>query len=98
MTEKPTHTRPKIEEEMWCYHCEKEWITDDYFGCKQCPNCTTTPVKIYRTSSMAWVYAYLRKHPEKDPQHPDYKPVTMDIIIEPKIIHIKDHQKINNTP
>ena len=60
---------PKISEEMWCYHCEHIWQTDDYHGCNKCPNCTTEPVQMYRTSSFSFVYAYLNKHPEKRPEN-----------------------------
>ena len=59
--------RQKIPEIMWCFHCDHEWPTDDYFECVKCPNCETQPVKIYRTSSFSWLYAYMEKHPEKKP-------------------------------
>lgn len=61
--------KPKIEETMWCFHCDKEWHTDDYYNCKSCPNCTTEPKRIYRTSSFTFVYAYLEKHPDKKPNN-----------------------------
>jgi len=59
----------KISEHMWCYHCEHEWETDDYLNCDVCSNCTTEPIQIYRTSSFAFAYAYMAKHPRAD----DYK-------------------------
>lgn len=59
---------PKIAETMWCFHCEHEWDTDDYHNCNSCPNCKTEPVRLYRTSGFAWLYAYLEKHPEHKPK------------------------------
>jgi predicted RNA-binding Zn-ribbon protein involved in translation (DUF1610 family) len=53
----------KITEEMWCYSCDHEWITEDYHNCNKCPKCGETP--IYRQSSFSFVYAYLAKHPKK---------------------------------
>jgi Zn finger protein HypA/HybF involved in hydrogenase expression len=55
----------KIPEHMWCSNCDHEWDVDDYFDCNQCPNCTVNPVQIYRTSSFAFAYAYMAKHPKK---------------------------------
>jgi uncharacterized CHY-type Zn-finger protein len=57
-------SREKIQEEMWCGNCDHQWITDDYFNCNSCPNCETTPIKIYRQSSFSFVYAYMAKHPK----------------------------------
>jgi Zn finger protein HypA/HybF involved in hydrogenase expression len=59
---------PKITEEMWCFHCEHIWETEDYFSCESCPSCKNTPARIFRTSSFSYVYAYLEKHPEKRPK------------------------------
>lgn len=70
----------KITQEMWCFHCEHGWVTDDYHNCIACPNCKTIPVRIYRTSSTAFVYAYLEKHPEKMP-----KECSMIIGIDPGV-------------
>lgn len=58
-----------VEENMWCFNCEHEWHTDDYHNCKKCPVCNIEPVRIYRTSSYSWFYAYLEKHPEKRPKN-----------------------------
>jgi len=55
------------EEDMWCFHCEHEWNTKDYFNENKCPNCKKKPIRIYRTSSTAFVYAYIEKHPIKLP-------------------------------
>ena len=27
------------EENMWCFHCEHEWVEPDYFNVKCCPKC-----------------------------------------------------------
>lgn len=54
----------KIKEEMWCYHCDNFWETDDYYNCKSCPNCTTEPIRICRTSSTGFVYEYEARRPE----------------------------------
>lgn len=54
----------KIEEHMWCWHCEHEWDTDDYYNCSECPNCKTEPIRIFRTSSFGFFYAHVAKHPE----------------------------------
>lgn len=54
----------KIAEEMWCFNCEHVWNTDDYFACKECPACKAA-TRIYRTSSTAYFYANLEKHPEE---------------------------------
>ena len=51
------------EENMWCFHCEKEWVESDYFNVKKCPNCKKKPIRIYRTSSTSFVYAHMEKHP-----------------------------------
>ena len=51
------------EENMWCFHCENEWVEPDYFNVKCCPNCKKKPIRIYRTSSFSFVYAHLEKHP-----------------------------------
>jgi uncharacterized CHY-type Zn-finger protein len=53
---------PKISEHMWCYHCEHEWETDDYYNCKECPNCKQEPIHIMRTSSTGYLYAWMAKH------------------------------------
>jgi Zn finger protein HypA/HybF involved in hydrogenase expression len=58
----------KIHETMWCFNCDTEFETDDYYKCNACPNCVIKPVRIYRMSSFAFVYAYLEKHPEKSPK------------------------------
>lgn len=57
----------KVTETMWCWHCEHEWITDDYYGTmkdQKCPNCVLKPIQIMRTSSTGYAYAHLSKHPE----------------------------------
>lgn len=54
----------KRPENMWCFNCEYEWFTDDYFNCNECPKCNQHP--IYRTSSTSFFYAYLSKHPDKN--------------------------------
>jgi uncharacterized CHY-type Zn-finger protein len=51
------------EQDMWCFHCEHTWTVDDYFKTNECPNCDTKPIRIYRSSSTAIVYAYLEKYP-----------------------------------
>lgn len=61
-------SKRKITEEMWCFNCEYEWITDDYYECIKCPNCNTEPVRIYRQSGYSFFYAYLEKHPENKPK------------------------------
>jgi Zn finger protein HypA/HybF involved in hydrogenase expression len=53
---------PKIEEEMWCWHCEHYWKTDDYYECKECPNCKNEPTRFMRTSSTGFAYAWMAKH------------------------------------
>ncbi len=53
-----------IAENMWCFHCEHNWDTEDYHACISCPNCYVKPVRIYRTSSTTYAYAYMEKHPE----------------------------------
>ena len=58
---------PKIEENMWCFNCEHEWKTPDYHNCNSCPKCNSTK-KLYRTSSTSFVYAYIEKHPDKEPK------------------------------
>jgi Zn finger protein HypA/HybF involved in hydrogenase expression len=55
------------QEYMWCFNCEHEWLAEDYHNTNACPNCTTEPVQIYRTSGTAFIYAHIRKHPEKYP-------------------------------
>ena len=55
-----------IEADMWCYNCEHEWITDDYYKCNECPECKGT--KLYKTNSFSFAYAYLNKHPELKPK------------------------------
>lgn len=52
----------KIEENMWCFHCEHTWVTDDYLNCVKCPNCDTEPVRIYRQSGFAGFYAHIEKY------------------------------------
>lgn len=52
-------------ENMWCFNCDHEWTTDDYYNCNACPNCNTIPIRIYRTSSTAFAYAHIAKHPEQ---------------------------------
>ena len=53
--------KQKIKENMWCFHCEHEWETEDYFNCKECPNCKPNNQRIYRTSSFSFMYAYHEK-------------------------------------
>ena len=60
---------------MWCWNCEHEWITDDYYTLmsdyntdnkiSKCPNCNIKPIRFYPTSSFGFAYAYMAKHPEK---------------------------------
>lgn len=57
---------PVISEEMWCFHCEHYWTTDDYFNCHSCPNCNIVPIMVFRTSSFTYMYAYIAKHPEEE--------------------------------
>lgn len=52
----------KIEENMWCWNCEHEWDTDDYYECKTCPNCQIEPVHIMRTSSTGYAYLWMQKN------------------------------------
>ena len=59
--------KQKIKENMWCFHCEHEWETDDYYNCKVCPNCKPEYQRIYRTSSFGFAYAHVEKHPELYP-------------------------------
>lgn len=54
----------KIAEEMWCYKCDGTWQTDDYFAVDECPHCGSLEL-LYRTSSFAYFYAYLSRHPEE---------------------------------
>jgi len=51
----------KHTEQMWCFNCSYKWETKDYLNEKKCPNCKTKPVRIYRTSSTAFVYAAIEK-------------------------------------
>lgn len=55
--------KQKIVENMWCFHCEFEWETKDYYNCRECQNCKVKPTRIYRTSSTAFMYAHNEKHP-----------------------------------
>ena len=59
-------SKQKITEKMRCFNCEHEWTTNDYFECKECPNCKYEPVRIYRQGG--FFYAYLEKHPENKPK------------------------------
>lgn len=52
----------KITENMWCWNCDHEWKTDDYYACKECVNCKIVPVRIMRTSSIGFVYAWEEKY------------------------------------
>lgn len=56
-------SKPKLSEDMWCYHCEHEWRTDDYHNETKCPECGKIP--IYRQSSFSFFYSYTSKHPIK---------------------------------
>lgn len=56
-------TKQLVEENMWCFNCEHEWHTEDYINTRSCPNCKTKPIRIYRTSGTAFVYAHIEKHP-----------------------------------
>jgi Zn finger protein HypA/HybF involved in hydrogenase expression len=53
----------KIAEEMWCYNCQHEWHTDDYFNCNVCPKCNGD--RIYRCSGYGYFYAHLERNPEE---------------------------------
>jgi predicted RNA-binding Zn-ribbon protein involved in translation (DUF1610 family) len=55
----------KIKETLWCYDCEKIFETEDYLHEDHiCPECGS--VKLYRTSSTSFVYAYNTKEKEKN--------------------------------
>jgi len=56
---------PTQAEDMWCYACEHTWHTPDYFKTAECPTCHGT--KIYRQSSMTFMYAVDQKRKEQNP-------------------------------
>jgi len=53
---------------MWCANCDGYFDTDDYQNCNACDNCDTKPVRMYRTSSFSFCYAYEAKHPTPNPE------------------------------
>ena len=55
------HLWPKISGEMYCGDCEDFFKTDDYYNCKKCEKCQS--LNVMRTSSTAFAYSYLAKHP-----------------------------------
>lgn len=57
----------KIEKEIWCFHCEHEWIEPDYINSDcDCPNCNKKPHRTYRTDSTSFVYAFEEKKRKKN--------------------------------
>lgn len=59
---------PRIPETMWCFNCDQYFETEDYLNCNECLNCETKPVRMYRTSSFSFHYAYEAKHPTPNPE------------------------------